>query len=232
MVNNKMKKSKEKSDFIPEKQKKFSFENAINLTKDGRRGNFRETIEASIHVITNPKKARISIKGYSLLPHTVGKHYKIAVFITKNEYLVFDRDNVIMLDEDNLEDVINNKIKFNMLLTTPMSITKIGKMNKILSAKKLMPDIKYGTITTNMQETLNNFRKNYIRFKSEKNNIIHCAIGKIDLENIKLKENMETIISDIKKQKPKNCKSIIIEKINISSTMGVGLNLNINSLSI
>jgi large subunit ribosomal protein L1 len=108
----------------------------------------------------------------------------------------------------------------------------MGKLNKILGSKNLMPDIKYGTITTNIKDTLSKIRKNYVKFKNDKNDIIHSSIGKIDLDTNKLKENLETLINEIKKYKPQNCKNMSIKKIHISSTMGCGLEINLNSLTI
>ncbi|HIH2762404.1 MAG TPA: hypothetical protein ACYCC8_01900 [Candidatus Azoamicus sp.] len=119
---------------------------------------------------------------------------------------------------------------FDLIITTPASMIKFGKLSKILNAKNLMPDVKYGTITTDINSTLDLFKKNYVRFKSDKGNVINSKIGSIDLENKLLIENLFTFVNDIKKNKPKECKNFSINSLYLTSTMGSGFKLDIKSL--
>lgn len=210
----------------------YTFNKAIEIIKNIPKVKFTENIEASIQLTINPKKKKISIKGYSLLPHDIEKENTIAVFTTNDEEIKNITTKHILLKEKDIATLTKKTIKFDLLLTTPTSIGKIGKISKVLGCKKLMPDIKYGTLTTNLEQTINKLKNSYIKFKNEKNDIIHCVIGKINLDTQKLKENIEMIINDIKKSKPKDCKNINIKKISISSTMGPGLKINLNSVNI
>lgn len=108
----------------------------------------------------------------------------------------------------------------------------MGNINKILNSKKLMPDIQYNTITSNFKDSIEKIKKNYIQYKNNKTNTINCKIGNIDLETKNIKENLETLINDIKKNKPKNCKNIKIKHIYLSSTMSKSIKININSLNL
>jgi len=221
-----------KQENIIEKDKTYSFKEAITLIKNGQKAKFRETIDVSIHLSINPKKKNISIKGHSFLPHNIEKRYNIAVFASKNDNFDNNLTDITLINEEDIKDLTKKNLNFNLVIATPNSIVKMGKLNKILNAKKMMPDMKYGTITKNIPETIEKINKSYIKFKNEKNNIINCTIGKLDLETDKLKENIEMLINDIKKHKPKTCKNLSIKKINISRTMGPGLKINIKSLTI
>jgi len=214
------------------KKQVYSFNKAIDFLSENKNNKFIESVETSIHLILTPKKKNINVKGYSILPHGNNKIYKIAIFTTDlNKIKNIDKSVKIITDED-LNNISKKNIDFNLLITDHNSIIKMGKLSKILNAKKIMPDIKYGTITDNPLDMINRVKNNYIKFKTDKNNIIHCSIGKIDLTSQQLKENIETLINDIKKQKPKECKTMSIEKIYISSTMGTGISINIKSLNI
>lgn len=224
----KQKKIKEKFDTT----KIYTFNKAVDIIKNIPRANFLENIEASIQLNINPKKKKIQLKGYSILPNDIKKTNKIAIFTTNNEEINNINTNTLFIKENDISNLTKKNINFDLLITTPTSIGKIGQISKILNSKKIMPDIKYGTLTTNLKLTLEKLQKNYIKFKNEKNDIVHCIIGKITLDTEKLKENIEKIINDIKKSKPKDCKNICIKKINLSSTMGPGIKININSINI
>jgi large subunit ribosomal protein L1 len=212
----------------------YSFEKAIDFIKNLKKRNFKESVDVSIQLNIVPNKKNISIKGHAILPNKINENKKIAAFLISDNEINEARDQSIeiILNEKNIPDFTKKNINFDLIITTPNSIIKMGKLNKILGSKNLMPDIKYGTITTNIKDTLSKIRKNYVKFKNDKNDIIHSSIGKIDLDTNKLKENLETLINEIKKYKPQNCKNMSIKKIHISSTMGCGLEINLNSLTI
>lgn len=212
----------------------YSFEKAIAFIKNLKKRNFKESIDVAIQLNIAPNKKNISIKGHAMLPNKINENKKIAAFLISDNEIneAKDQSIEIILNEKNIPDFTKKNINFDLIITTPNAIIKMGKLNKILGSKNLMPDIKYGTITTNIKETLSKIRKNYVKFKNDKNDIIHSSIGKIDLDTNKLKENLETLINEIKKYKPQNCKNMSIKKIHISSTMGCGLEINLNSLTI
>lgn len=214
------------------KQVNYSFNKAIDFLKENKKTKFIETIETSIHLNISPSRKNINLKGYSLLPNCIYKSYNIAAFITDVNKINNTNNNIKIITENDLSAITKKNIDFNLLITDHTSIIKIGKLSKILNSKKLMPDIRYGTITDNINDTVDKFKKNYVKFKTDKNNIIHCVIGKLDLDTDKLKENIEMLIYDIKKQKPKDCKNMSIDKIYISSTMGAGIKINMKSLTI
>lgn len=212
----------------------ISFEKAIELIKNNKKRKFQESVDIAIQLNVQPSKKNISIKGFSLYPNKINKKIKIAAFLTtENEINLANESNIdIILQEKNITDFTKKNINFDIIITTTSSIIKMGKLNKILGSKGLMPDIKYGTITNNIKETIDKIKNNYTKFKNDKNDIIHAMIGKINLDANKLKENAETLINDIKKYKPQSCKNISIKKIHISTTMGESFEINLNSINI
>ena len=210
----------------------YNFENAIEILKNNKKKKFVESIDTSITLELFPKKKDINIKGYSCLPNNIKKIYKIAVFTTNASELDIKKDDIILFDDKTIKTLTKKNINFNILLTDTKSITKLGNINKILNSKKLMPDIQYHTITSNFKESIEKIKNNYIQYKNNKTNTINCKIGNIDLETKNIKENLETLISDIKKNKPKNCKNIKIKHIYLSSTMSKSIKININSLNL
>lgn len=214
-----------------DKKKYFSFNEAVDLLKNYKKRNFKETLDVAINLSIIPRSKNIIIKGYSCLPNYIEKKYKICVF-DLNE-CVEKIDDVEYLNEKNIDNLNSNKaFNFDFFITNPKSIVKIGKFNKILNSRKIMPEIHYGTITNDINEAIKMINNNYVKFKNDKNDIINCLIGKLDLETSKLKENLEFLINDIKKCKPKSCKTLNFKKIILSSTMGPGIKININSLLI
>ncbi|HIH2763013.1 MAG TPA: 50S ribosomal protein L1 [Candidatus Azoamicus sp.] len=212
----------------------YSFDKAIEVIKKSKKRNFNESIDVAIQLNIAPNKKNIIIKGHAILPNKINKNKKIAVFLTSDSEIndAKNQNIEIILNEKNIPDFTKKNINFDLILTTPNAIIKMGKLNKILGSRNLMPDIKYGTITTNIKDTISKIRQNYVKFKNDKNDIIHSSIGKLDLDPIKLKENLETLLNEIKKYKPQTCKNMSIKKIHISSTMGCGIEINLNSLTI
>lgn len=206
--------------------KKYKIEDALLLLKNNSPRKFLESVEISVRFTVLPKKNFI-LKGYSVLPNAIGKNYRIA-FFSEHDIMI---DGCIKLDQNTLFKLTKKSLSFDILLVTPVTVVKIGKLNKMLNGKKLMPDVKYGTITTDLDAMVDKIRKNYVTFKSDKNFAFNLLVGKLDLSVSELIENIEVLLSDIKKQRPINCKSIYVKSLFVSTTMGPGINIDIDSLN-
>ncbi|HIH2762707.1 MAG TPA: hypothetical protein ACYCC7_01635 [Candidatus Azoamicus sp. MARI] len=201
----------------------------INL-KLNKNKKFIENIEVSVNLSFLPKNKNFVVKGYSVLPYGNAKNNKIAVFSVDNSLFLKSNDDVKLLSEAELMGINKKNLFFDLIITTPASMIKFGKLSKILNAKNLMPDVKYGTITTDINSTLDLFKKNYVRFKSDKGNVINSKIGNIELDDKFLIDNLFIFINDIKKSKPKDCKNLAISSLYLTSTMGSSFKLDIKSL--
>lgn len=203
---------------------------AFNILKSNRNKKFIENIEVAINLSFLPKNKNFVIKGYSILPYGNFKPIKIAIFSLDNNSILNYGDNFKFLTELELTSINKKNLFFDLIVTTPSSMVKFGKLGKILGSKNLMPDIKYGTITTDIKATLDLLKKNYLRFKSDKGNVINSKIGSIDLDDKLLLENLFILISDIRKNKPKDCKAFDINSLYVTSTMGSSFKIDIKSL--
>ena len=222
-------KNKNKTVTLIDKSKKYTFNAALDILKKNSKKKFEESIEVSMQFNIIPKK-NIIIKGYSSLKNNIGKNNKIAIFSNNiDEYINFN--NVVILNDEILKNLSKKNINFDIILTTPDNVVKFTKLGKLINGKKIMPDVKYGTVTTDILGSLTKLANNYIKYKIDKNYCINLLLGKISLTNNELKENIEQLILDIKKQKPQNCKSISLKNIYISSTMGCGIKVDLDSIN-
>jgi len=214
-----------------DKNQFYDFAEALSLIKTNKKTKFVESIDVSINLDMLPKSKNFILKGYSILPHGEPKVLKIAVFTSEKQ--VSDLGgNYIILSEFDINSFNKKKISFDLIVTTPSSMIKFGKASKLLGSKNLMPDLKYGTITNDIISTLDLFKKNYVRFKSDKNSVINSRIGDLNLNENNLVENFNMLISDIKKHKPKDCKGVIVKSMYLTSTMGRSFKIDAKSFLI
>jgi len=207
----------------------YSFDNAISILKKNSKVKFLESIEMAIKLTLIPKKN--IIKGYSILPFSIGKNLKIGVFVLDDITLKSNQD-VTVINQNNMHNFNKKNLDFDNCITSHEYFLKMKHINKILNHKKLNPDKKYGTLTNNIKYKVKEIKSNYVKFKSDKNGMINCAIGKIDIDNKKLIANAEKIINDIKKNKSRECKKLFIKKIVMSSTMGESLIVDPDSIKV
>ncbi|HIH2763338.1 MAG TPA: hypothetical protein ACYCC3_01660 [Candidatus Azoamicus sp.] len=208
----------------------YDINEALTSLKLNKNKKFIENIEVSVNLSFLPKNKNFVVKGYSVLPHGEMKTSKIAVFSIDNNAIFTLGANFKILNEADLVSLNKKNLFFDLIITTPASMIKLGKLSKILNAKNLMPDVKYGTITSDIKNTLDLLKKNYIRFKSDKGNVINSKIGSINLDDKCLIENLFIFINDIKKNKPKDCKNLDISNVYLTSTMGSSFKLDLKSL--
>ncbi|QJC35793.1 50S ribosomal protein L1 [Enterobacteriaceae endosymbiont of Donacia sparganii] len=207
-------------------KKQFSIENALNNLKLLSKVKFIESIDVSINLGINPKKTEQNIRGSVCLPHGTGKNIRLAVFADGQEAQQAKKLGVKLIGMDDLSTKITNgEKKFDVVISTPEAMNIVSKLGPILGPKGLMPNPKLGTITNNITETIEKIRNGQINFRNDKNGIIHTNIGKINFENIKIKENLINLLKILKKYKPIKLKGNFFKKICISSTMGISIEI-------
>lgn len=211
---------------INNKNNTYNFTKAITLLKKITTKKFIESIEISLNLGINTNKSEQNIKGYIILPYTIGKNRIIAAFVEPENTILAKKSGAEYVGlEDLCEKIQKKKIKFDIVIATPKTMPIVGKLGTILGPKGLMPNIKFGTITNNIKNTIKNIKAGQIFYKNDKNGIIHANIGKINLKNKKLKKNFQKLILEIKKQKPNKTKGLYIKKIYLSSTMGPSIQI-------
>ena len=208
----------------------FSFEEAINLVKQFGTTKFLESVEAHISLNIDPKYANQQLRTSLVLPNGTGKTLRIAVF-TEADYVdeVLKMGANIAGSDDLIEEINNGKLDFDLLVTTPNLMPKLAKLGRVLGPKGLMPSPKSGTVTQNLQETINEFKKGKLEYRADKTGIVHLSFGKVNFSENELKENLIALYNSIEKNKPTGVKGRYFKSFNICTTMSPGINIDLTT---
>ena len=212
--------------------KKFSIGEAVKIITDEASKKFVEAIDVAVNLGIDPVKTDQAVRGATNLPHGNGKTYKVAVFAEGDEAKEAKdagADQVGM--EDLAEDMKKGNIDFDVIIATPETMRVVSPLGQILGPKGLMPNPKSETVTKDVSTAVKNSKAGQIRYKSDKQGIIHSRIGQVGYTDKQLEENLVTFLADVKKAKPPSAKGVYISKVSISSTMGKGLELDMSALS-
>ena len=204
---------------------------AIKILKEKSFVKFDETVDISIKLNIDSNKTDQNIKGVINLPKGTGKKVIVAV-VTSDEKIKDANENGADLvgGLELIEEISSNKIKFDILISSPDMMPALGKVAKILGPKGLMPNPKLGTVTNEIGKAVNDAKSGQVKFKNEKSGIIHAGIGKLSFKDEDILSNLKNFYSTINKSKPDAVKGAFIKKVTIASTMGVGLKINQSSL--
>jgi len=208
--------------------KHFNVEEAIKFIVDKKREKIDETVEISMNLGIDPRHADQMVRGVVSLPNGNGKVMKIAVFAkdTKAEEAKQAGADVVGAD-DLAEDMQKGNLDYDRVIATPDLMGIVGRIGKILGPKGLMPNPKLGTVTLDIKSAVEAAKSGQVQYRAEKTGIVQAGIGKASFGSDKLIENANSFIDAIQKSRPSGAKGTFIKKISISSTMGVGINVNI-----
>ena len=208
--------------------KPFNVEEAIKFIVDKKRKKFDETIEISMNLGIDPRHADQMVRGVVSLPNGNGKVMKIAVFAKDKKAEEAKEAGADVVGADDLaEDMKNGNLDYDRVIATPDLMGVVGRIGKILGPKGLMPNPKLGTVTSDIKSAVEAAKSGQVQYRAEKTGIVQAGIGKASFGSDKLIENVNSFIEAIQKSRPSGAKGTFIKKISISSTMGVGLNVNI-----
>ena len=208
--------------------KSFNVEEAVKFIVDKKRDKLDETIEISMNLGIDPRHADQMVRGVVSLPNGNGKKMKVAVFAKdkKAEEAKLAGADVVGAD-DLAEDMQNGNLGYDRVIATPDMMGIVGRIGKILGPKGLMPNPKLGTVTPDVKSAVEAAKSGQVQYRAEKTGIVQAGIGKTSFGSDKLIENVNSFIDAIQKSRPSGAKGTFIKKISISSTMGVGINVNI-----
>ena len=214
-----------------DKTKSYTKEEAVDLVKKTSISSFDGTIEVAINLNVDPRKSDQQLRGAIVLPNGTGKSKRILV-LTKTDQaevakemgadFVGDVDLITKIEKENWLD-------FDVIIATPEMMPMLGKIGKVLGPRGLMPNPKTGTVTTDVKKAIEDIKKGRVEYRTDSYGNIHSIIGKASFENEKLLENLNAFVSVISKSKPATVKGKFIKNISISSTMGPGIKLDLNS---
>jgi large subunit ribosomal protein L1 len=208
--------------------KSFKVDEAVKFIVDKKREKFDETIEISLNLGIDPRHADQMVRGVVSLPHGNGKVMKVAVFAKDKKAEEAKQAGADIVGTDDLaEDMQKGNLDYDRVIATPDMMGVVGKIGKILGPKGLMPNPKLGTVTPDVKTAVEAAKSGQVQYRAEKNGIVQAGIGKMSFGSDKLIENVNSFIEAIQKSRPSGAKGTFIKKISISSTMGVGINVNI-----
>ena len=220
------KKQKEAASKI-ENSKLYTVAEASSLIKEVSSANFDESVDLSIRLNVDPRKANQMVRGVVTLPHGTGKEVKVLALVTpdKAEEAKAAGADYVGLDEY-LEKIKGGWTDVDVIVTMPSVMGKLGPLGRILGPRGLMPNPKTGTVTMDVAKAVGDVKGGKIDFKVDKYGIVHAAIGKVSFEADKIAGNARELLSTVVKLKPSVVKGVYIKSINISSTMGPGISID------
>jgi large subunit ribosomal protein L1 len=212
-----------------EKDKKYSVDEAVKFLLENAKAKFDESVEIHLRTNISPKQADQLVRGAVVLPHSVGKEKKVAVFVEGEKITEAKEAGADFVGGEEMIDKIKQtkQIDFDVSVATPDMMRKLASIAKILGPKGLMPSPKTETVTTDIKKTVEQLKKGKINFKNDDSGNVHQMIGKVSLGEDKLKENITAYIRAIKESRPSGVKGEFIKTITVSSTMGVGIRVGL-----
>ena len=211
----------------------YSLDEAIALLKEFGTVKFNESVEVAVNLGIDARKSDQGVRGATTLPHGTGSFVRVAVFAqgdNAEKAKAAGADFVGM--EDLAEQIKGGMMDFDVVVASPDAMRVVGQLGQILGPRGLMPNPKTGTVTPDVEGAVKNAKAGQMRFRSDKNGIIHGGIGKIDFEVDAIKGNLLAVMADLKKGKPAASKGIYFRKITLSTTMGPGIAIDQSSLEI
>ena len=216
-----------------EQGKYYSIQDAVNLLKEISSVKFDESVEVAINLGVDARKSDQQVRGSTVLPKGTGKKIRVAVFAEgENANIAKAAGADTVGFEDLAEAMQKGDINYGVVIATPDAMPIVGKLGKALGPRGLMPNPKDGTVTKDIEQAVRNAKSGQVRYKTDKNGIIHCVIGKVSFDSDSLIENLHTLLVDLVKVKPSSAKGTYLKKLSLSTTMGPGLLVDQSSLSI
>ena len=219
---------------LVEKHKAYTKEEAIELVKKTSTSNFDGSVEIAVRLNVDTKKTDQQVRGALVLPNGTGKAKRVLV-LTKNDAQskAASAAGAEFVGGEDLIDKIakENWLDFDVIIATPEMMPLLGKIGKLLGPRGLMPNPKTGTVTTDVAKAIDDVKKGRIEFRTDSYGNVHAIIGKVSFDEAKLVENLMAFMNVIVKSKPTTVKGQFIKNVSVSSTMGPGIKIDINTLT-
>jgi large subunit ribosomal protein L1 len=214
-----------------EATKEYEINEAIALLKELATAKFVESVDVAVNLGIDARKSDQNVRGATVLPHGTGREIRVAVFTQgANAEAAKAAGADIVGMEDLAEQVKKGVMDFDVVVASPDAMRVVGQLGTILGPRGLMPNPKVGTVTPNVAEAVKNAKAGQVRYRNDKNGIIHTTIGKASFEANQLQENLESLLVALKKAKPSSAKGTFLKKVSISTTMGAGVAVDQASL--
>ncbi len=214
-----------------DRNKLYALDEALALVKETAKAKFDESIDVAVNLGIDAKKSDQLVRGAVVLPKGTGKTVRVAVFAqgAKAEEAKAAGADIVGFD-DLAETIKAGKMDFDVVIAAPDAMRIVGQLGQILGPRGLMPNPKVGTVTADVAGAVKNAKAGQVQYRTDKNGIIQCTIGRASFAPEALRENMLALIDALNKAKPAASKGVYLKKVAISSTMGVGIRVEQASL--
>lgn len=214
-----------------EAQKFYAVADALALVKETASAKFDESVDVAIQLGIDPRKSDQAVRGAAVLPEGTGKTVRVAVFAqgAKADEAKAAGADVVGFD-DLAATVKAGQLDFDVVIASPDAMRVVGQLGKILGPRGLMPNPKVGTVTPNVAEAVKNAKAGQVQFRADKAGIIHASIGRASFEAARLETNLKALIDALVKAKPASSKGQYLRKVSVSSTMGVGVRVDVSTV--
>jgi large subunit ribosomal protein L1 len=213
--------------------KPYPVDAALKILKDNAKTKFVESVDVAIRLGIDAKKSDQGVRGSTVLPHGTGKTVRVAVFCPAGEKAEAAKAagaDVVGMD-DLATQMQGGDIDFGVVIATPDAMRVVGKLGQLLGPRGLMPNPKVGTVTPDVVGAVKNAKAGQVRYRNDKAGIVHCSIGKVNFEIDALRDNLNALVADLLKVKPSTAKGQYLQKVSVSSTMGLGVIVDPSTLA-
>ena len=218
---------------LVDRQTRYALADAVELVKKTSYAKFDATVEVAFRLNLDPRKAEQNLRGAVSLPHGTGKEVRVLV-ITRGEKakLALEAGADYAGDVDYLEKIKSGWFEFDVIIATPDMMGELGKLGRVLGPKGLMPNPKTGTVTQDVEKTVKEFKAGKVEYRVDKVGNIQVPVGKVSFDNVKLAENIQTVYRQLMRVKPQTIKGVYMQNVTLSSTMGPGVKVAVDSLEV
>lgn len=213
--------------------KQYALDDAISILAELSTVKFNESVDVAVNLGIDARKSDQGVRGATVLPNGTGKTTRVAVFTQGANAEAAKEAGADVIGMDDLAETIKGgDLNFDVVIATPDAMRVVGQLGQVLGPRGLMPNPKVGTVTTDVAQAVKNAKAGQVRYRNDKNGIVHTTIGKIEFSADALKENLAALLADLKKAKPASAKGVYMKKITLSTTMGPGLSVDASSLDV
>ena len=214
-----------------EQGKVYPIEEAVAILTELSKVKFVESIDVSINLGVDPRKSDQVVRGATVMPNGTGKDVRVAVFAKGEKAEEAKAAGAEIVGMDDLAASIKaGNLDFDVAIATPDAMRVVGQLGQILGPRGLMPNPRLGTVTPDVAEAVRNAKAGQVRYRTDKNGIIHGGVGKVGFEAKAIKENIEALLSDLRKAKPASAKGTYVKRVVVSTTMGAGIPIDQSAL--
>ena len=209
----------------------YPLDEAVALIKEFGTAKFNETVELAVNLGVDARKSDQGVRGATTLPHGTGADVRVAVFAqgeSADKAKELGAEFVGM--EELAEQIKRGMMDFDVVIASPDAMRVVGTLGQVLGPRGLMPNPKTGTVTPDIEAAVQNAKAGQMRFRSDKNGIVHGGIGKVSFEPDAIKGNLIAVLADLKKARPASAKGVYVRKVTLSTTMGPGVTIDHNAI--